>query len=278
MSIPLRPLKVTEILDGAFTLYRRHLGLLVAVSVVYYLVPAILGLLVPMLGQFAAIVLSPVRDVALIWIAAELIRGSSPTLRPALGRGAKLYIPTAVMGIAYSVVVGLAFFVGVMATGLSTLLHWTVGLVVGIGATAGFLWLFCSWFAWRQLIVVENDWNFFRRSTALASGQRRRILVVVVLGWLLVVLPTLVLTAGQMLSVGVETFLQSGQQVTRGQLLSQFALDCVTRPLTHLLITLMYFDTRVRLDGLDVEQYVDQLEQSLGESAGDAAAAEGAEA
>ena len=264
MPALLRPLSSAEILDGSFTLLRRHIGLLLGLSAVYYAAVAPLLLVVPQwVFPIVAGFLLVARDGSLLWASAQLAQGKRPTLGETLGQGLKLFIPLWLLLVLYTLA-----WSPLIAAGMLVILAATVVLgPVGYGLLLLFLpvgaFAFTSWFAWQQVLVVEHRFNFFRQSTRLARGARWKILGVSIVAWLIVGLPQGVVLGSQAAANGWDWDAVAAQQeISGGVLAAQWLIVALTRPFWILIFTLLYFDRRVRVDGLDVQQSVAQFERA----------------
>ncbi len=282
MSQLIRPLGVAEILDGAFTLYRRHLGILLGLGMIFHALPALAALGSTTLAQVLVVFGGPFYDAALIFAAAELIQGR--TVRPgaALSVGLRRFVPlwllTIIFGVSFlpaMLVSGLAVFAGTTAVGIAGaasgggVLVAILSLPVIAMAALPIVWWLLSLFAWRQVVVVEGEWNIFRRSFSLARGGRRQILAVALIGWLLLTMATLPLGVGMLLSGDLDAIVSdadTGMEQPLSLVLLGFLATVLTRPFTHLLYTLLYFSRRVQVEGLDVERSVEDLESTLAQA------------
>jgi hypothetical protein len=282
MSQLIRPLGVAEILDGAFTLYRRHLGILLGLGMIFHALPALAALGSTTLAQVLVVFGGPFYDAALIFAAAELIQGR--TVRPgaALSVGLRRFVPlwllTIIFGVSFlpaMLVSGLAVFAGTTAVGIAGAASGGGALVAILSlpviamAALPIVWWLLSLFAWRQVVVVEGEWNIFRRSFSLARGGRRQILAVALIGWLLLTMATLPLGVGVLLSGDLDAIVSdadTGMEQPLSLVLLGFLATVLTRPFTHLLYTLLYFSRRVQVEGLDVERSVEDLESTLAQA------------
>jgi hypothetical protein len=282
MSQLIRPLGVAEVLDGAFTLYRRHLGILLGLGMIFHALPALAALGSTTLAQVLVVFGGPFYDAALIFAAAELIQGR--TVRPgaALSVGLRRFVPlwllTIIFGVSFlpaMLVSGLAVFAGANALEIAGaasgggVLVAILSLPVIAMAALPIVWWLLSLFAWRQVVVVEGEWNIFRRSFSLARGGRRQILAVALIGWLLLTMATLPLGVGVLLSGDLDAIVSdadTGMEQPLSLVLLGFLATVLTRPFTHLLYTLLYFSRRVQVEGLDVERSVEDLESTLAQA------------
>lgn len=278
MSRLIRPLGVAEILDGAFTLYRRHLGILLGLGLLFHALPAVAALGSTTLAQVLVAFGGPFYDAALIFAAAELIQGR--TVRPgaAFSVGLRRFVPLWLL----TIIFGLSFLPAILVSGMAAFAGTTALGAAGAGgggavvailsipviaiAALPIVWWLLSLFAWRQVVVVEGEWNIFRRSFSLARGGRKQIFAVALIGWLLLTMATLPLGVGMLLSGDLGAMVDgadTSMEQPLGLVLLGFLVALLTRPFTHLLYTLLYFSRRVQVEGLDVERSVEDLESTF---------------
>lgn len=266
MVAPLRPLSTPEILDGAFTLLRRNLGLLLAITAIFMALIAPLLLVLPLwaVGLVAGGVFL-VRDGALLYVAAELAQGRSVRLGQALRQGLYLFLPLLAGTILFTLawMPMMLVMVGIVAAAVSIVGNAGGILVLGFLPLAAYI--YASWFAWQQLVVVEREFNFVKHSTRLAKNARWKILVVSFVSYLLVGLPQFVILGARVASSGWDWSTAIDTEATStGTLLAQWLVGGLTMPYWILAVTLLYFDRRVRIDGFDVQQTVAEFERATG--------------
>lgn len=241
-SAPLRPLSFGEILDGAFVLYRRHYRVLL---------------------QASSITLLP---VAFGWIARALL----PRSAPGAAAGALLSLfELAVAFAAYAVVThliaaayqggnpSLAPSVRAVAGRLGSIL--ITSLLVTVLTVVGMMLLLIPgllvagrYFAVVPAAVLEGlGWRAARRrSRDLARDAEMQVLGVVCVAMLIFFLPYL--AAGV---VGLDSMI--GAPAT-GALEALWSV--IATPITTGIYVLLYFDRRVRTEGLDVQVATDSLQ------------------
>jgi len=274
----LRPLSIGEILDGAFTLYREHFGLLVLTTalcglpalVADFALPELVSAIVGLLGGL-------VTYAALTWMAAEIVLGRRPDMGTAIGFGVR----SAPRIVASTMCVGLVM---VLAMGGAGLVGAGIGLLGGgsesgrvVTAVAGgfvalclLSYLFVRYFAVYQVVVLERERHFLKRSALLARGAFWKISTVWTVGALVVSLPWMLVLFGAGFGVGMSGGLEGGEldpETTQAALvlvalipIVTWLMSALTSPFTSALGVLLYLDQRVRKDGLDVELAVTGLE------------------
>lgn len=294
MSAPtLRPLGFGEILDGAFTLYRRNLVpfLLTALLPMAAVIAAFgflgagmygaitggepgevmgamfgTGLLLVLLGIGAFSVMT----AALTREASHAYMGQQATLGDGMRAGLRALLP--LLGVAF--VVGIIFLVAMFALGivLTIVILMTggggveaAGAVTGISmllGMVGYLAGISLLFAVLPAVVVEGKGplSAIGRSVDLARGALGRVAGVIVVTFLITYLPGLAvmaLTGGFASLMNPETVPSTGQFMTQ-QVLGM-GVYVLTTPFFVSVIVLLYFDRRVRTEALDVQMAADRL-------------------
>lgn len=260
----IRPLSVGEILDGAFTLYRRHFGQFFLAAFLPQL-PIILLWLVwgPVMGT----VVGEDADMgaallAIVFGVAVLVFSLLAYLLPAgtLTRmAADAYLGNPVSR-AESTRVGWGKLLPVL--GVSILMG--VGIMLGLLACVipAFL-VIIVFFAGVPAVVLEgeNPVDALSRSHHLAKGAWGEIFVVQVVFWLITLIPTfgvsMLATLAVALSATTETAALSVQGISNAM---QALTTAVTMPLTMIGTTLLYYDRRVRSEAFGLEADLNALE------------------
>jgi hypothetical protein len=230
----LRPLTATEILDGAFTLYRHHFATFLLTA----LLPIIPGTLVEIvhlqLGRILSLLGSVLTMGALVHQCSEALLGRKVSLGDGLAVGLRRYFPMAVALLIYLVL----------------LTAGTIALIVpGIC-------LFCMLFAYAPIVVIEKRWDFIGRSRQLARKQWGKISGVLLIGFIIGALP------GFAVSLGAMGYYQLGfvaAAQTKAVLIGGALVNAIVSPFTYAVLTLLYYDQRVRKEGLDVQLAVDAM-------------------
>ncbi len=267
----LRPLSIGEILDGGFTIYRQYFTKLVGMGLLLLSLPmlagiaaaipddqtiqAILSLPYALLNGIASIALG----AACVWLTSQVVLARPVDIREAAGKGLQKFFPVFLCGLllllGYSIIVGLpagiAFGVWSAVFSDSPALF-GVGIVffaVAIGVTVIIMALMA--FALVPVVVLEDTWSFFSRSRALARKSWLKIAIVTFIYTIVVALPAIVVGAGSVLQQamsGAEQFSQPIWVVFANALVA-----ALTTPFANACLTLLYYDQRVRKEGLDVE-------------------------
>jgi hypothetical protein len=294
MSLPiLRPLAFGEVLDGAFTLYRRRF------------VPFFCTALIPMLVMIAAfkllgtgmftmmlsenpdafdaeafgtgMLLLPVGLFTFLVMWGALARQASqaylgqPTsvpdgfragLRaflPLLGSAIVVFILGFFALIAVSFVVGIIAVLGASESEAAAVVMTMFAFLVG---AVGYLAVFSLLFAVLPAVVVEHKGpvDALGRSFDLAKGAIGRIVGLMLVTLLITYLPGFAVMA---LTGGLANLMDPDHMPSAGQFMNQqmlgLAVNILTTPFMVAVMVLQYFDRRVRTEALDVQIAADGL-------------------
>ncbi|WP_322755127.1 hypothetical protein [Frankia sp. Cas3] len=252
--IPLRPLAVGEILDGAFSALRQNPGATIGLTVAATTVVQIISTLLTAWSQrtstnaeiFATIITAVLYGVLAIVLAGMLSAViSDATLGSKMSAGEALRrIQPRLGGL-----IGLSIAVGAL-----TLLG-LIGLIIG----ALFVTVALAMSTPAFILEGGSVGTAMRRSWTLVRGAWWRTFGIILLTYVMVTVLTAILliplaviiTAGG----GSLTDPYSGALTTLGLLVTavmNIAVRAVTTPITAGVIVLLYIDRRIRLEGLDV--------------------------
>ena len=250
----LRPLTVGEILDVSFTLYRRHFGALALVALICSGFPVLLSIYIEAaggmltnLGLTAAyyvvfMVLSAIATAATVFIVSESYLGRPLGAREALARATPLLGRIIVCSILLALVVGMGFLFFLLP-----------GVILACGLLLAF-----------PALVLEpgsTPTGALGRSWALTRGARWRmfglLLTLVILlyiplvslgGLAAILLPTSDLAAAGSGSAGLFAVALAG------------VVQMLIYPLFYCVLTVAYYDLRVRKEGFDLEVLASTLQ------------------
>lgn len=259
MTVPqLRPLGFGEVLDGAFSLYRRHFSTLVTASLVSSLPVLLLfgvlalavsgmsyeagmqvALIAPMVGLpilYGAIV---VQWNAAVHLMARAYTGSPDTAKAALKASLRRILPGVIAFVLSMTAVGVGFVFlivpGLLIAGALSLSSPAI-MVEGKGAIAS----------------LERSWK-------LVEGSLGRVTGLICVAGLIYYLPTGTITvlsiAGGGMSQGLEN-VGTGMASPLFTMLSNMAgqlVQALVMPWVAGVMTLTYYDRRVRAEALDVQ-------------------------
>lgn len=239
----LRPLSLGEVLDVSFGLYRSRFSTLVTVAVVTQTLPLVLGLYLEASGGVAqnlglglanallALVLGTVGTAASTMIVSGAYLGQESDAKTALIR-AFGFIGTL---IAISLVVGILVGLGLILL-----------IVPGLIALAGYAVSTPA----AILEAPQTQSSAMSRSWELTRGFRGKVLGTMLVGFLLIYLPSIALGA-----LG-----EAGGLVSR---VLGIVLQVLAYPYMYVLTTVMYYDLRVRKEGFDLEVLAQALQPAV---------------
>jgi hypothetical protein len=259
-DLRLRARSVTEIVDAAFQLYKRDALEYVLVTGVAY-APLIVAQLVFLRGLTFTNAqmltgISPVASVALVIISvfayslmsAALSRFSSDVYleRPTgLGEVIRDVLPLVPRVIGATIVFGLVLMLGFFAIMVGAIISSLP--MIFLGVLLSIFWAFYAvarFFAVSQLIVLENLGIVaaFSRSGVLSQNRKGHILLTLFLVFVIFI----------MLSFAVTMVAQVVGSVAASVVL-QTLYTVVAYPLIGITQMILYYDTRIRAEGFDIE-------------------------
>ncbi|HEX7118626.1 MAG TPA: hypothetical protein VF212_07560 [Longimicrobiales bacterium] len=280
----LRPMGIGEILDGTFSLYRKHFVLFFVTALIPFaplvplyatmLDPAVLadpvaaqaaGGTIVLLGLASGIGMM-VAMGALAHNVSQAFTGGTVSFATGMGRGLRALFPLFLTGIlayiaifAVTMIVGFAFgAISAVLTAVSGVVGALFVIVAAVLAAIAMFGLLASLFAVVPAVVVERKGpiSALARSWRLASGARLRIVGVFIICWLITSLPLF----GVMVALGLGTALfdpNAAATLTTGQVYLQQGATMLTGALTFPFfvgcLMLVYYDRRIRTEGYDVQ-------------------------
>ncbi|MGH7538787.1 MAG: hypothetical protein ACREMF_09145 [Gemmatimonadales bacterium] len=292
----LRPMEFGEILDGALSLFRRHFGLFFKLSLavmwlpiallVYWrvrflgfgsspeqaaamsamlqseIVPFFLWLLVWGLVYTAAMLLLTAGSIRII---SDSYLGREPQFGEALALGVDKIVPLFLVGFGKSLLLALLMVLCAVVIAVTAVLGRTLGAGLAvlaifaevIGACWLVLFVASGYMVTTPVVVLEtlpSAFDSFGRSWELTRSRKRRVFGLVLVAWLIAnVLPALVLQA-----IGA-LILQFAPGAVFPWTIVSVALPVVLAPVVPCVLTLAYYDLRVRREGFDLQLLGEQL-------------------
>lgn len=247
MSAPvLRPLSLGEVLDVSFGLYRSRFASLLVVSVVCQLVPSLLRVYFGSVGGMfvnlplvlayyvLAIVLSAVGVAASTFIVSDAYLGREISASAALGRAASMIGRIIGVSIMSSMLIGI---------GLILLIVPGVILLSGLILST-------------VVAVLEGRANSaaLGRSWELTKGFRGKVLLTMICVGLMLMVPTF--TVGAIW--GVFGAAAGGIGMVGMEVVTAL-LSILIYPFFYVVLTVLYYDLRVRKEGFDLELLASQM-------------------
>jgi len=280
----IRPMNFGEILDSSVTIYRRHFGLFLKLAVVSLSIPLLLLVYVGarFLGSFmtqtpnVAMVLwvfpivilyyvaSLVLTAGTIRIISESYLGRTPRLRDALALGISKIGSLVLVGLGKGIILFLvAVGIGVAVAILAALAKGTgaVAVLLIVAICLGGAWFVvfvaCGYGLTTPVVVLENlgsSFDAFGRSWELTRDFKLKVLGLGVVAILLTnTVPSLVFRGiGSAVLPSVPAL---GVTLTA----LGYGLPLILAPVLAAVITLMYYDLRVRREAFDLQVLGQQL-------------------
>jgi hypothetical protein len=284
MPPTLRPLSFGEILDGAFSLYRRYFVVLYATALIPAIPLAALG------GGVAYVLVRSTPGSALIWLGLVLLAPAAAMImwgalqqqlsaailgQPvSIGAGYRNGLRAAPYLWVQGVTLGILWFVftlvSVLGVGAGALSVGSFGIIGGVlavliwigGVGAGQLAFFALTFAAPAVVVLERLGPFaaLGRSAELARNALPRTMGLIGVCGVIMLLPSI----GLLFLTGI---VSSGRTALEPPSLLQIALQqggnllvgSFTLPFLAACLSLLYYDRRVREEALDVRMMADTL-------------------
>ena len=287
----IRPMSFGEILDGSLTLYRRNFGVFLKLAIASLIVPVVLlGYFALFMGDRAMMAVMMIQMMTVDWVVAGMILlivvtyiigvlmlnagtirviSDSYLDRPssfgqAIGLALSKTLPLFIVGVAKSLLLGLlAGITGIILAVLGPMLAGSGGLGVGILFLVGvFAVWFCIWVAagygvTTPVVVLESlggPFEAFGRSWGLTKGSRGKVVGLFIVATLLFnAIPQFILAF-----IGSSLM---GSSPTAGEAiqLASFVLPIILYPAISCVLTLMYYDLRVRREAFDLQMLSQQL-------------------
>jgi hypothetical protein len=250
VSTSLRPLSVGEILDVSFTLYRRHFPTLGTIAVLCSGIPVLLSLYIEasggvlynlpltLLHYVIFTVLSSIATAATVFVVSESYLGRPLAARDALRRATPLLARLIICSLLLAIIVGIGFI---------------FFFIPGIMLLCGLLLAFPT-------MVLEpgiSPSGALSRSWSLTRGARWRMFGLLVTMALLLYVPLVGLGA-----VAAVVLPGGALGAAPGTLTLAVVgvVQMLLYPLLYCVLTVAYYDLRVRKEGFDLEVLASTLQ------------------
>ena len=290
----LRPLSFGEILDSAFSLYRRHFATLVSAA----LIPIIPSMLLTSVLTRSALTARPadaadafgaamiplailgfvvglVMWAALTRMVGEAWTGGEVSVADGYRRGLRAFFPLlGSMILVYVILAGVVFGVflaGALVAGILAAIGMGIGnqtltvvlmIPVVLLAMVAFFAAASTLFAVLPAIVIEKKGpaEAIIRSVRLSLGAIPRVTGIVVVTFLIIFLPLLLVAA---VTGGFAAFTNPGAVPSAGsfwiQQVANSLASALTTPFMIASLVILYFERRVRTEAFDVQVAADEL-------------------
>lgn len=282
-----RPMQLGEILDGGFSIYRRHFGLFMRLSIVLIGIPAIVSVYVATrfianpvgatnwLQEHIAATIAVGLLAGLIWmmifllLSAGTIRiisdsylGNEPTLGAALRLGVERSVPLLIVAIGKALlmfVVYIGVAIAVVAAGAigraigASALFMVFAVVAGCWALA---YVLCVYALTSMVVVLEDldsSFDAFGRSAELTRQSRLKVFLIWLVIWAFTTFLPYIVIFGLSWVFGPESPAQPFLS------LGMIIMGVILAPILPCAFTLLYYDLRVRREAFDLQILSDQL-------------------
>jgi len=282
MAADIRPMNFGEILDGALVMYRRYFGLFLKLAVVVLAVPVLLLVYVSARWQGAFLMRSqdPTAVLsALVWflpililyylaslvltagtvrIISDAYLGRMPRLQDALALGLSKLWGLVGVGLGKGVIVLLAAFGFAIIVGVLAVMAKGAGaggaLLIFVAGVAGawfVIYVLCGYGVTTPIVVLEelgSAFDAFRRSWELTRGFRGKVFGLGFIAFLLFnALPNWVIQ----IPAAITRLTMPGVSIALGALAT--IVPVILSPAIAAVITLIYYDLRVRREAFDLQ-------------------------
>jgi hypothetical protein len=282
MAADIRPMNFGEILDGALVMYRRYFGLFFKLAMVVLAVPVLLLVYVSARWQGAFLMRSqdPTAVLsALVWflpililyylaslvltagtvrIISDAYLGRMPRLQDALALGLSKLWGLVGVGLGKGVIVLLAAFGFAIIVGLLAVMAKGAGaggaLLIFVAGVAGawfVIYVLCGYGVTTPIVVLEelgSAFDAFRRSWELTRGFRGKVFGLGFIAFLLFnALPNWVIQ----IPAAITRLTMPGVSIALGALAT--IVPVILSPAIAAVITLIYYDLRVRREAFDLQ-------------------------
>jgi hypothetical protein len=281
----LRPLGFGEILDAAFTLYRRNFATFfftaLIVTVPLTLLAGVvesaglaagsggeIGMSFAMMAPSLLLILlgTMILWAALTWQTASAYEGGKPSVREGYGKAVRALLPILGAGLLAMAAIIPVSLVLVFIVGFASLaVDVEIMAVVLSGAMVVTMFaVVASLFAVLPAIILEKRGPLaaIKRSWHLSKGARLRIVGILLVSLVITLLPVFGIGAAAGLGASMwdvaESMTLSPVQMFFQQLISMLS-SALTTPFMVACVTVLYFDRRVRTEAYDLEVAADEL-------------------
>jgi hypothetical protein len=284
-------MRLGEILDGSFSIYRRHFGLFMRLSLILVWLPTAAAIylnlrfsnspfeLLNLLEQNIAGSIGLFLLLLVVWTACSLLLkagtirvisdsylGHEPELGASLRFGTEKIVPLLLVAISKTLVLFLLYIAAALVVGLLYFMGRMIspglgGLMVFGGAIAAIwlvTWVLCAYALTTPIVVLEDlssSFDAFGRSWELTRGARGKVAGTIVVTWLISqFLPQMVIGA-----ISGALGVASNESYQPVFVVFASLLGIVLAPILPCALTLLYYDLRVRREAFDLQVLSEQL-------------------
>ena len=284
-------MRLGEILDGSFNIYRRHFGLFMRLSLILVWLPTAAGIYLNLrfnnspfevlaifqenIGRsigltILAVVIWSVCGLLLkagtIRIISDSYLGQEPELGASLRFGVSKIIPLLVVALSKGLLLMILYIVSALGVALLYFMGRMAGPAMGalmvfvgvIGALWFVIWIACAYGTTTPIVVLEDlpsSFDAFGRSWELTRGARGKVFGTWIVAWLISQLLPQLIVAGISGALGVA----SNESVQPFFVVFASLIGIALAPILPCALTLLYYDLRVRREAFDLQVLSQQL-------------------
>ena len=284
-------MRLGEILDGSFSIYRRHFGLFMRLSLILVWLPTAAGIylnlrfssspfeLINLFEQHIAGSIGIFFLFLVVWSACSLLLkagtirvisdsylGHEPELGASLRFGVEKIIPLLLVAISKTLLLVVLYLAAALTVVLLYFLGRMIspalgGLIIFAGAIAAcwlVTWILCAYAMTTPIVVLEDlasSFDAFGRSWELTRDARNKVFGTVLVTWLISQFLPQVVVQGLGNALGVA----GNQSVQPVFVVVASLLGIVLAPILPCALTLLYYDLRVRREAFDIQVLSEQL-------------------
>jgi hypothetical protein len=242
----LRPLSLGEVLDVSFGLYRSLFAPLLVIAVICQSLPMALGIYIGSSGLLfvnlglslvygvLAVILGSLGVAASTFVVSDAYLGRETSAIVALHRALSLLGRLVVISILSSLLIGMGFML-LIVPGAILLSGLVLSTVVAV------------------LEAPPSATAAMGRSWELTMGFRGKVFLTLLVAFLLLLVPSIALG-------GVEALLGAEGGVALVVLVLEAILQILIYPFVYVVMTVLYYDLRVRKEGFDLELLASSLQ------------------
>ena len=257
----IRPRTISEVLDGAFGLYRQGFAQVSLAQLIFAIPVIVLCVLAPIGAGFWAVLISPSQRAMSYHVGMDRLLARERSMGQLLGAGVRAWpgmVLLAILQVVVSAVLaGLAFVpfglpgvllsmngaetIGVVLIALGALLGVAVAL-----AASGYLYLVDAVF------LFERDWNALMRSFRLVRGGFWKVALTAIVAYFIVMGPAAVLQVAILVQSGGfdESFQAATPEAWHG--IAAVLIGVLLTPFAAHVCTLLWVDRRAVREGMDL--------------------------
>lgn len=266
----IRPRTISEVLDGAFGLYRQGFAQVTVAQLILAIPVIALCVLMPLGAGFWAILIGPSQRAMSYHVGMDRLLARERSMGQLLGAGIRAWpgivLLTILQVVVFAVLVGIAVVpLGVPGVLLSAsgsevigVVLMALGALVGLAATlAGSVYLYLV----EAVFLFERDWNALMRSFRLVRGGFWKVALTALVAYFIVMGPAAVLQVAIVVQSGGfdESFQAATPEAWHG--IAAVLVAVLLTPFAAHVSTLLWVDRRAVREGMDLAPESPDAEQ-----------------